>query len=109
MFRPSRGRYIAPPPRESAKMYVWQLVSCRLQGEGWEVWHTAESSRDEDSPRYRVRIFRPGLCCEVTGTTLTDAYAEAARRAREHSDEPRVSRRDVMAPDLFRGALMSLD
>jgi hypothetical protein len=94
---------------ELATMYVWQLVSCRLRGDGWNVWHSADASRETEGPSFRVRLFRPGLCCEVTGPTLTEAYAEAARRAREYPSETTATLRGIAAPHLFRGALAARD
>jgi hypothetical protein len=63
-------------------MFVWELVSCRLQDEGWNVWHT--TSQDSYGPIYRVHFERSELAYEVSGPTLTEAYAAAARRARDH-------------------------
>jgi hypothetical protein len=62
-------------------MYVWEMVSCRLRMEGWEVWHTTRP--DTHGLIYVVHLHRPGARCEVSGPTLTESYAEAARRARE--------------------------
>ena len=62
-------------------MYVWELVSCRLRVEGWDVWHTTR--QDASGPTFLVHLHRPGISCEVSGPTLTEAYAAAARRARE--------------------------
>jgi hypothetical protein len=64
-------------------MYVWEMIACRLRDEGWSVWHAA--TRDED---YTVHFHRPGLTGEASGPTLTDAYAEVARRARAVSRVP---------------------
>jgi hypothetical protein len=63
-------------------MFVWELVSCRLRDEGWNVWHT--TSQDSYGPIYRVHLERHELGFEVSGPTLTEAYAAAARRARQH-------------------------
>jgi hypothetical protein len=62
-------------------MFVWELVSCRLRAEGWNVWHTTE--HDSCGPIYRVYLDRLGTECAVSGPTLTEAYAAAARRARQ--------------------------
>jgi len=62
-------------------MFVWELVSCRLRAEGWNVWHTTD--HDSYGPIYRVHLDRLGTECAVSGPTLTEAYAAAARRARQ--------------------------
>ena len=67
-------------------MYVWELVSCRLRMDGWDVWHTTGSAGAGDSPTFHVHLRRPAFSCDVTGPTLTEAYAEAARRARDQID-----------------------
>jgi len=68
-------------------MFVWELVSCRLRVEGWNLWHT--TSEDAYGPTYHVHVERRGIEYEVSGPTLTEAYAAAARRAREYgSAEP---------------------
>jgi hypothetical protein len=64
-------------------MYVWELVSCRLRADGWDVWHSTR--HDPYGPTYTVFLHRPGLSYEVSGPTLTEAYAAAARRVRESS------------------------
>ena len=63
-------------------MYVWELVSCRLRTDGWDVWHTTR--QDSIGPIYTVHLRRPELTCDASGLTLTDAYASAAKPAREH-------------------------
>jgi hypothetical protein len=67
-------------------MFVWELVSCRLRVDGWHVWHSTRD--DAQGPTYTVHLQRPGLVHEVSGPTLTDAYAAAARRVRESSPAP---------------------
>jgi hypothetical protein len=62
-------------------MYVWELVSCRLRFDGWSVWHSAKT--DTFGSIYTVHLQRPGVSYEASGPTLTEAYAVAARRARE--------------------------
>lgn len=62
-------------------MYVWEMIACRLRGEGWSVWHA--SSQDDAGYAYTVQFHRPGLSGQACGETLTEAYAEAARRAHE--------------------------
>jgi hypothetical protein len=62
-------------------MYVWEMVAYRLRMDGWEVWHTTRP--DPHGPSYLVHLHRPGITCEVSGPTLTEAYAAASRRARE--------------------------
>jgi hypothetical protein len=61
-------------------MYVWELVSCRLRVDGWHVWHTTRN--DNYGPIYTVHLQRSGMACEVSGPTLTEAYAAAAKQAR---------------------------
>lgn len=61
-------------------MYVWEMIACRLRGEGWSVWHALMD--DEEGGSYLVHFHRPGYSGKASGPTLTDAYAEAARRAR---------------------------
>jgi hypothetical protein len=63
-------------------MFVWEMVSCRLRAQGWSVWHT--TTHDAYGPIYRVHLERPETGWTVTGPTLTEAYAAAARRAREN-------------------------
>jgi hypothetical protein len=74
-------------------MYVWELVSCRLRGEGWDVWHTAGPVGAGEAAAYQVHLRRPDFSCVVNGPTLTEAYAQAARRAREH---------DLAAPPVYK-------
>ena len=62
-------------------MFVWELVSCRLRAEGWNVWHTTDY--DSCGPIYRVHLQRLATVHMVSGPTLTEAYAAAARRARQ--------------------------
>ena len=62
-------------------MYVWELVSCRLRVEGWHIWHS--SREDAYGSTYTVHMQRPGMACDVCAPTLTEAYAAAARRARD--------------------------
>ena len=67
-------------------MYVWELVSCRLRAGGWNVWHTTRT--DNYGPIYTVHLQRAGMACEVSGPTLTEAYAAAAKQARHVLDVP---------------------
>jgi hypothetical protein len=67
-------------------MYVWELVSCRLRVDGWQVWHTTRN--DAYGPTYTVHLQRPGIAYDVSGPTLTEAYAAAARRVREPVSVP---------------------
>jgi len=60
-------------------MYVWEMIACRLKGEGWSVWHSA-GERDHDM-EYTVHYYRPGIAGQARAATLTEAYADAARRA----------------------------
>ncbi|SIO59942.1 hypothetical protein SAMN05444166_6213 [Singulisphaera sp. GP187] len=62
-------------------MFVWELVSCRLRVAGWHVWHSTRN--DAYGPTYTVHLQRPGVAYDVSGPTLTEAYAVASRRARE--------------------------
>jgi hypothetical protein len=62
-------------------MYVWEVVSCRLRLDGWGVWHTSRT--DSCGSTFTVHVERPGIAYEANGPTLTEAYAVAARRARE--------------------------
>jgi hypothetical protein len=64
-------------------MYVWEMIACRLRGEGWSVWHT--TSLHHDGEAFIVQLNRPGISDQATGPTLTDAYAAAARQARRYS------------------------
>jgi hypothetical protein len=62
-------------------MYVWELISCRLRVDGWHVRH---STRDDPyGSTYTVHLQRQGFAYEASGPTLTEAYAAAARRARD--------------------------
>lgn len=80
-------------------MYLWELVSCRLRVAGWHVWHTTRT--DAYGPTYTVHLQRPGVTHDVSGPTLTEAYAAAARRVREHaapqSGGPHFARLAAMA------------
>ena len=67
-------------------MYVWELVSCRLRENGWDVWHSTNSLDAGDGLLYQVHLRRPGFSLVLSGPTLTEAYAEAARRARDHGE-----------------------
>ena len=62
-------------------MFVWELVSARLRTDGWDLWHT--STTDNYGPTYFVHMQRLGYSLEVSGPTLTEAYATAAKRSRE--------------------------
>ncbi len=57
-------------------MDVWEVVSCRLRVDGWEVWHTTR--HDASGPTFLVHLRRPGISCEVSGPTLTEAYAASS-------------------------------
>ena len=68
-------------------MYVWEMIGCRLRGEGWSVWHVPSQAADGWS--YEVHFHRPGISGQANGPTLTEAYAEAARLAHgKHSPIP---------------------
>jgi hypothetical protein len=62
-------------------MYVWEMIACRLRGEGWSAWHVASQVADDCA--YTVHFHRPGVAGNASGPTLTEAYAAAARRAHE--------------------------
>jgi hypothetical protein len=64
-------------------MFVWELVSGRLRRQGWNVWHMR--SQEASGPVYRVHLERPGKQCMVIAPTLTEAYAAAARQARDEN------------------------
>lgn len=66
--------------RETAAMYVWELIAQRLRSDGWSVWHRTQ--RVEAEPTYTVIIHRPGAEWRANGPTLTEAFAAAARKAR---------------------------
>jgi hypothetical protein len=70
-------------------MYVWELVSGRLRADGWDLWHSVR--HDACGPIYTVHLRRGGHACETAGPTLTEAYAAAARKARELEGVPRVA------------------
>ena len=55
-------------------------------GDGWDVWHSTDSPAQGTAPRFTSTSAAPPSRCVVTGPTLTEAYAEAARRARDHVD-----------------------
>jgi hypothetical protein len=61
-------------------MFVWEMIACRLRDEGWSAWHLVT----QDDEGYTVHLQRPGFAGEAWGSTLTDAYAEASRKARTH-------------------------
>src|SRR5437764_1120045 len=86
-------RKIAPQipfDQELSSMYVREMVSYRLRGDGWEVWHTTRPAAY--GPTYLVHLHRPGIVYEVSGPTLTEAYAAAARRARNGATGPHFGR-----------------
>src|SRR5689334_14148 len=66
--------------RETAAMYVWELIAQRLRSDGWSVWH--RTHKVEAEPTYTVIIHRPGAEWRANGPTLTEAFAAAARKAR---------------------------
>lgn len=75
-------------------MYVWEMIACRLRGEGWSVWHA--SSQAADGWTYLVHFHRPGIAGRASGPTLTEAYAEAARQA--HSSRATIGELDHPEP-----------
>jgi hypothetical protein len=66
-------------------MFVWELVSSRLRNQGWNVWHMR--SHDASGAVYRVHLERLGKECMASAPTLTEAYAAAARQARDAKDQ----------------------
>jgi hypothetical protein len=82
-------------------MYVWELVSCRLRADGWDVWHSTK--QENDCATYTVHLRRPGTACEVSGPTLTEAYAAAARQVRD----PLQAGRATAGPHFPRGVAMA--
>jgi hypothetical protein len=62
-------------------MYVWELLAHRLRTEGWNIWHSR--CRDACGETHIVHLYRPGAEWQACGPTLTEAFAEAARRARD--------------------------
>ena len=80
-------------------MYVWELVSCRLRVDGWNVWHTTR--HDAYGATYTVHLHRPGTAYEVSGPTLTEAYAAAARKVREPIGTAKVG----AGPHFLRSAM----
>jgi hypothetical protein len=69
-------------------MFVWELVAQRLRGDGWHVTH--RTARGAEGLTYVVQLQRRGSACRATGPTLTEAFAEAARRARQEARPSRV-------------------
>lgn len=63
-------------------MYVWEMLAQRLRHDGWEVGHRQECV--DDGIRYVVVLHGLGQSYRATGPTLSDAFARAARIAREH-------------------------
>lgn len=82
-------------------MYVWEMIACRLRGEGWSVWHA--SSQAPDGWVYVVHFHRPGIAGQASGPTLTEAYAEAARQA--HSKRDNLEERTPLQPHFRLPAL----
>ena len=83
-------------------MYVWELVSCRLRGSGWDIWHSTDSVTTDGTSVYQVHLRRPGFSCVVSGPTLTEAYASAARRARDFGELPLAAPQGVATPHFGR-------
>ena len=73
-------------------MYVCELVAHRLRHDGWTVWH--KRTQSPSGEQYVVHLYRPGVIRQATAPTLTEAFAEAARCAR---DVPKA------APSLVEG------
>ena len=69
-------------------MFVWELIAHRLRAEGWSVWHQHQPGSGNDD--FVVLAQRPGLSLRTHGPTLTEAFAEAARRAREGRSHARA-------------------
>jgi hypothetical protein len=62
-------------------MYVWELIAHRLRSEGWTVWHRAHPGLD--GPTFEIHLQRRDRSCRSRGPTLTEAFAEASRQARQ--------------------------
>lgn len=69
-------------------MYVWEMLAQRLRIEGWNIWHSR--CRDACGETHIVHVYRPGDEWQACGPTLTEAFAEASRRARESSGPGRA-------------------
>jgi hypothetical protein len=83
-------------------MYVWELLAHRLRTEGWSIWHSR--CRDACGETHIVHLYRPGVEWQACGPTLTEAFAEAARRARERVGPGRVGfRSDVEVHPTYAG------
>jgi len=61
-------------------MFVFEIIANRLRAEGWEVQD--REARGGRHARYEVILKREGIACRVSGPTLLDAFAQAARLAR---------------------------
>jgi hypothetical protein len=72
-------------------MYLWELLAHRLRTEGWNIWHS--QCRDACGQTHIVHLYRPGVEWQTYGPTLTEAFAEAARRARDLSGPGRAGSR----------------
>jgi hypothetical protein len=68
-------------------MYLWEMLAARLRRDGWLVWHKAEKARSEE-PTYIVHLHRGGEAWRATGPTLTEAFAEAARKVKTRGGAP---------------------
>lgn len=85
-------------------MFVWEMIAHRLRAQGWKVWHRRERLEDASEPQFTVELQRPGFTWATTAATLTDAYGEAARQAREQSSGAVVHDR---GPHFSRISLLS--
>ncbi|MBX6315097.1 MAG: hypothetical protein IRY99_19640 [Isosphaeraceae bacterium] len=63
-------------------MHIWELIAHRLRMEGWDIWH--QKGRDASGLMYFVHLQRPGGRITAEGPSLTEAFLDAARRARDH-------------------------
>lgn len=64
-------------------MFIWEMVAHRLRRDGWLVWHQKSKDTTPSDATYIVHIHRPGVAWRASGSTLTEAFAAAARKARE--------------------------
>ncbi len=69
-------------------MFLWEMLAHRLRRDGWLVWHRTEASRGSSEPNYTVFLHRAGSAWRADGPTLTDAFVEATRKARQHPGSP---------------------
>lgn len=76
-------------------MYVWEMIAQRLRAEGWNIWHS--TCRDACGQTHVVHLHRPDAEWQAVGPTLTEAFAEAAKRARGAGQTAGPRRRNLAA------------